>query len=405
MRNISICEQSKKRFAFKVLLWAIEEGIFEELLKNKEEVSTRSDSKSNFEVRYKIKSIGPISIVGVFNEQASDEDLSSGNIKRYFNEDVDLKEYFDGENQNYFYLSNQWDDKEDSSNLSLPKLIIEINKIINPEFTCGYTNIEIEGSVNYLFYVTPLSAVTSKISDVVFEQIAVQELDGIQSEKLEIKAKGSIVRKQDPNNISTKFEKHEFSNQELRNNFMWRLKTQDRRKYPNSNLSFYVRLFNNLDIDFTAWCNNQIDNIEYYTEDFEVIKTNEIDKFIIDNGHVYVMMGMLKKELIFKYEDSFYFFESFISRMRYVSLDHVVSMDKILFDLKNELPALKEISSLIFNRFGNVTKLNKKMSDEIQSELSLELIGKLKQELQLIGGKVQLVLLPRGLNSAKGNRF
>ncbi len=389
--NTNITDKTVKGFAFKVMLWAIENGVFSKL-KNKMELVKSKNSNSIAE--YKIAEIGGNPIICVFKEEAEIGDLMSGKVVRYFNHSVNLKDYFKSSEHNFFYISNQWTNS-DSSFLSLKSLINLINDIIAPEYKCGFIPKNQEYGSQFVFFVVELkeNIVSSENEDAcVIDELSAESIEAEYNELLELKIQEDIS----------------FSNSELRDNFFFRLLTQNRPKSNTSGLAFYPSLFNKLDsVYFTEWCHKQIDKIEYYTQNGEIINTPQINQFILRDGHVCIIKNGESKEmeLLFWHDSTLVSFEGYVKQMKYVSLDHVTSIDKILTSLKDELKALKKVTDLVYNEYGKRQKLLVEEINNINAKLTEADKILLKKELSIIGERIQLQLMPRGLNSAKGNRY
>lgn len=314
MNNLSISDSKRQGFALKVILWAANNGILEKLIKSEsQKIKVNSERSKKHVAEYKIQSIGNIALFTVFREEAEEVELR----KRCFINNIDISDYFPEKDHNYIYLSNQWNENGDN-NLTLEGLVSTINSEINPDYECGFFKNQNE---MYIFYVIAnQNEVICKNADISPKQ---------QEEIISSLEEVHTLSKYKANKRLSKTTKYnylieEFDNQSLIQKFQFRLQTQERKRYSQSKISFFTRLFNQIDKDhFSDWCNNQIDKIEYYTKDGEIISTKQISSFIVKDGCVFIKKGndSAEFELFFKYEEEFHSFKDFISDVRYVSLD------------------------------------------------------------------------------------
>lgn len=371
--NINISEKHVKNLAFQVFKWAVDNGLFHQLHKIMIPVTNRIDN--NQIIEFKIQEIGASSILRVFEEEATVEQLKSGGITRYFNESLELQDYFNEKGYNYFYLSNQW--SLDSDNLNCSKLIDLLNSVLMPNYLCGIINKGTNKLDAFLFYIIQNGNVVSERSS---------------------QRKLSVT---DFNN----FERGEvFTQEELKSKFLHRLKTQNRPYSRRTGLAFYPSLLYKLDKTyFINWCYKQIEDIILYSETSKIIHFREIQEIVFNkNGLFYKLKNSKQHEkLYFQYKNEFLIHGDYVSQIKFLTIDHIKSMDSILSSNISEIPVIKKISDMVFKKYGIKQKLLVEEIDYIINQLTELDKAEVLKELDLISNQVELQLLPDNFNKSK----
>jgi len=376
--NVNIAEKHIKDFAQEIFIWAVENGLFLKLKSKMKKVETRIDDLARI-IEYKIEEIGPITLLRVFSEEASDEQLTSGAHLWFFQENILLKDYFEEEDFNFFYLSNQW--TENSTFLNLNKFIELINNELKPNYFCGYTVLN-KPNQKYVFYVIKTSS------------------------KTEIKENAILNIQSSANDILYKKEEKCFSYNELVNKFLFRLRTQDRPYSNRTEFAFHTSIFYKLDKEFFEnWCKDQIKNLKIYSKTGASIALESVAEIKFDNSGIYYKLLNDNKysELYFKYQNVLLAQKDYVNQIKFLTIDHIDSIDSILLKHAKNLPILKEISKRTFKKFGVRQKLNIKEVNSIIAGLTEADKKNVLEELKKVGDSVNLQLLPDQLNKSKGN--
>lgn len=195
------------------------------------------------------------------------------------------------------------------------------------------------------------------------------------------------------------------STNDLRNNFYFRLVTQDRFYseliFP---ISVLKKLFYQEDkgkVFFDNWVNDMIDNIEFYTSN-ESIRFTEIDSLFIKESHIYIVTKNQDEQPLYSISKDNKREKILIKEdIRDLSLDHIEPLFKIIAELKDELKILNKIHRELIslnnnNRIRSRTELTSPGNILVQQNfLTKNEIEELKNELLKIGNRVNLRLISR----------
>jgi hypothetical protein len=197
---------------------------------------------------------------------------------------------------------------------------------------------------------------------------------------------------------------------ELKKNFYFRLITQDRfYEFLYFPISVLKKLFYNYGRKsfFDNWVDQQIENITVYTGNSDKIllkdvKTLDIkeDGSVIINGELKLyttVMGANTKE------------EINTNTLQNIVIDHVVPFSNVLYELKDELPALRSIHTILENinagRISNKEDLGNAGNYLVSNvEFNTKELDALEADLNKVLNKIQLQLMERGENSRKSNK-
>jgi hypothetical protein len=195
---------------------------------------------------------------------------------------------------------------------------------------------------------------------------------------------------------------YHYDQDELRKNFNLRLITQDRfyefLYYPISVLKKLFYYYERAEF-FDNWIDEQIDNIIIYTGNsdkklFKDIKTLDIkeDGSVVINGNLKLhtsVAGTDAKE------------EINTNTLENIEIDHVVPLSDVLFELRDELPALRIIHNALEDiidgkRIPNRKNLSNPGNYLVNNiEFSSEVLDGLENDLNKLSGKVQLQLMAK----------
>lgn len=204
--------------------------------------------------------------------------------------------------------------------------------------------------------------------------------------------------------------KVELSKNEIKENFYFRLITQNRFNkcglfFPISFLKQYFYKTGDKDY-FDEIINNQIDSIEYIGEEKNVLgKISGLKKMYIDKDKkVYI-----NNEQVFSYDTENSKTEKMVAKsLSEITIDHKESMDSILKELKdnNKVPQLSRISDRLKKSLRNPITYNKLRSRGTQLSKDKEFIEsidkeQLKSEFQTIVSKMDLELMHKKHNNFK----
>lgn len=376
--NVNIAEKNIKEFAQEIFIWAVENGLFLKLKDKMLRIDSRSKDLKRI-VDLKIEEIGSNPLLVVFSEEAFGEQLKSGVNDRFFTENILLKDYFEEEDYNFFYLSNQW--TENSTFLNLNKFIELINNELKPNYFCGYTVLN-KPNKKYVFYVIKTSS------------------------KSEIKENAILNIQSSANDLLYKKEEKCFSYNELVNKFLFRLRTQDRPYSNRTEFAFHTSIFYKLDKEFFEnWCKDQIKNLKIYSKTGASNSLESVAEIKFDNSGIYYKLSNDNKysELYFKYQNVLLAQKDYVNQIKFLTIDHIDSIDSILLKHAKDLPTLKNISKITFKKFGVRQKLNIIEVNSIIAGLTEDDKKNVLKELKVVGSFVNLQLLPDQLNKSKGN--
>ena len=371
---VNITDKSINKFAQKVFIWAIENGLFLKLKEKMKTVESR-DNNDNRTIEYKIDEIGSSTLIRVFSEEATDEELKSGEVKRFFDENILLKEYFIEENFNFFYLSNQWTEK--TSNLSLTSFVNLINEIIESNYSCYYSKIN-HLDEQFVFNIIDVMPEKNNLENVLIE----------------------------PKEILKQKEIKKYSFSELQDKFIFRLRTQNRPFSTQSKFSFHPPLFYKLNKEkMISWCTKQVDKLLIHTKEGQIINLKLINEINFKEIGVYfkLMNSNNEEELFFKYKNELLSHSQYTNQIKFLTLDHIEPISKIFIRLEKHLPIIKKISILTGENFGTQAKLDNKEIDLIISLLSKNDKIEIWDELEILEKNIQLEFLPSKLNKSKSN--
>jgi len=204
--------------------------------------------------------------------------------------------------------------------------------------------------------------------------------------------------------------KVELSKDEIKENFYFRLITQNRFNkcglfFPISFLKQYFYKTGDKDY-FDEIINNQIDSIEYIGKEKKVLgKISGLRKMYIDKEEkVYI-----NNEPVFSFNTENSETEEMVAKsLSEITIDHKESMDSILKNLKdnNKVPQLSRISDRLKKSLRNPITYNKLRSRGTQLSKDKEFINsidkeQLKSEFQTIVSKMDLELMHKKHNNFK----
>jgi hypothetical protein len=208
-----------------------------------------------------------------------------------------------------------------------------------------------------------------------------------------------------------------FDSETLKNNFTFRLLTQDRIYgevyFP---ISFIKKLFYQEKQNqkyFDSWVNNQIDNIKLYNEKSKIVSFKEIKNLRISTAKEVFFDSDNKTHVL--YTENGYTFEMEQLKtyaLRNVVIDHVKPMKDILSQNKEKLKALSKITEQL-----NGTKLLKGSGKELlknvkkagnflieKKMISSEDIDELKKDLEFLSTQIDLKLMCSKENLKKNKK-
>jgi hypothetical protein len=197
---------------------------------------------------------------------------------------------------------------------------------------------------------------------------------------------------------------------ELKKNFYFRLITQDRYyEFLYFPISVLKKLFYNQDdkkrqLFFDNWIDEQIDNITVYTENSDKIPLKDVktldikaDCSVIINGKSQLYTTVAGKDIK----------ETITTNtLQNIVIDHVVPFSTVLFDLKDELPALRTIHNVLENindgRISNKDDLSNAGNYLVSNvEFSAKELDGLENDLNKVLSNIQLQLMDKYENLYK----
>lgn len=202
-----------------------------------------------------------------------------------------------------------------------------------------------------------------------------------------------------------------YTQEELFKNFTFRLITQDRfYKFLYFPISFYKKMFyyNNSKKFFDDLIKSQINNIIFHTEnekylfsEIEILEITENDDVLIKTkkGQLHKLHTMIAGTNTKKVIKT--------NELRNIAIDHIIPFEKILLEIKNELPILSNIhKALIYknnnNPIANRTELKNPSNLFFETvSLSEGNMKQLKKEFKLVFSKSKLQLMDKYENLAK----
>jgi hypothetical protein len=203
---------------------------------------------------------------------------------------------------------------------------------------------------------------------------------------------------------------YHYEQAELKKNFYFRLITQDRYyEFLYFPVSVLKKLFYNNDRKafFDNWVNKQIDNVAVYTGTTDKILFKDVnslditvDGSVLINGKYKLHTTVAGKET--KDEVS-------TKTLQNIVLDHVVPFEKVLLELKSQLPAMQVVHNVLGNindgRISNKEDLNNAGNYLVSNvEFSDKELDVLEKDLNLVLSKIQLQLMDSGENAKKSNK-
>ncbi|MDR1170453.1 MAG: hypothetical protein LBK97_06430, partial [Prevotellaceae bacterium] len=203
---------------------------------------------------------------------------------------------------------------------------------------------------------------------------------------------------------------HDYTRQDVYNNFRFRLITQNR---PNSEICFPVSaiktlFYQNSEKDFfDKWIENQIANTRIITKDKEFKLSEASSISVLEDGTVLFNIKDRSFELYSNTADSKGKFKLSVKTFSQVVLDHIISKREILDTNKEKLPRLCDITKRIYKEDRTV-KTGKDLRRVGAILLKKNIINKndipeLKKELELIGSQIHLQLMDSSENAKKSN--
>jgi hypothetical protein len=203
---------------------------------------------------------------------------------------------------------------------------------------------------------------------------------------------------------------YHYGKEELKKNFTFRLITQDRYyEFLYFPISVLKKLFYHHDrkIFFDNWINKQIDNIAVYTGQSDKLLFKDVNTLDINDDGSVLINGKFKLYTTVAGKDTKE--EISTNTLQNIVIDHVVPFERVLFELKEKLPALQLIHNVLENinngRISNNEDL-KNAGNYLVSNVEfnhLEL-NKLEDDLNVILSKIQLQLMDRYENLYKRNK-
>lgn len=202
-----------------------------------------------------------------------------------------------------------------------------------------------------------------------------------------------------------------YSKEDLKNNFFFRLTTQDRfydfLYFP---VSVLKKIFYKLPAErkfFDEWINNQINSIKFHTEN-KIVEFTELETLQLMNGKVYIKTADNKTHKLYsQIAGSNSHKEITTKALQNLVIDHIEPFEKVLFNLKNELRILRGIHYLLIKKNDGYEISNR--NDLVSPgnllvetiKFSEQNLSDLKNELNLIASMLHLQILDKKENLIK----
>lgn len=195
-----------------------------------------------------------------------------------------------------------------------------------------------------------------------------------------------------------------FQKEELESNFFLRLTTQDRLYnflyFPISVLKkiFYKSSTSNRDF-FNDWINKQISSIQFITNE-KIIYFSDIKELKIKNAKVFITSNENIECLLHtKIAGKDLTKEIQTDSLKKISIDHIVPFEKVLNNLKDELPVLSSLNQKLIE-LNNGFEISNRKELKVPGNLFIDTINlsdknfsDLKKELNLISSNLTLQIM------------
>lgn len=203
---------------------------------------------------------------------------------------------------------------------------------------------------------------------------------------------------------------YHYEREELRKNFTFRLITQDRYyEFLYFPVSVLKKLFCKHNDGkrrkfFENWINKQIDHIALHTSPTSTLLFKDINALDINEDGTVLINKTFKLHTVVAGKEGME--EMKADTLENIVIDHVVPFEKILHDLKEQLPALR----IIHNTLENINKGRISNSEDLKNagnylvsnvEFTDAELNAIEQEMNLILDKIQLQLMDRYQNLYK----
>lgn len=197
---------------------------------------------------------------------------------------------------------------------------------------------------------------------------------------------------------------------ELYKKFIFRLITQDRYYsflyYPISVLKKLFYLNPTDKTFFDQWMKNQIDSIQFHTID-GVFSFTDVDSLELRNGEVFIFVAGKAHKLHSPVAGKETIMPLTTVSLQDLVIDHIEPFEKLLYDIKEQLPILKAIHQLLINFNDGIDLRN---WDDLRpagnllvetTDFSNQYMIDLKNELNLISSFVKLQIMDKQQNLYK----
>lgn len=202
----------------------------------------------------------------------------------------------------------------------------------------------------------------------------------------------------------------EYSKIDLKKNFSFRIKTQDRFY---ENIFFPIRFINRVFSKknergvFENWLNDLLNSITIFLDETKT-SFQEITALTISNNKVYITHNGIEKLTYTKLSDNKSLVPFDVLTLRNIAIDH----DRSLFDVMNanltSLPTILQITNELKKHiYGKITysKLcNASHSDKLDNYIETINTQNLLKELKLIASETNLQLMDGSQNTSKGKK-
>jgi hypothetical protein len=233
------------------------------------------------------------------------------------------------------------------------------------------------------------------------EKNYLQFLSGLNTEKATAESlKKPLIRNQATN-------AYHYEKEELKKIFTFRLITQDRfYEFLYFPISVLKKLFYHHDRKafFDNWIDKQIDHIAVYTDQSDKLLFRDVNTLDINNDGSVWINGKFKLHTSVAGKDVKE--EISTNTLQNIVIDHVVPFEKILFEWKEQLPALQVVHNILENinkgRISNNEDLKNAGNYLVSNvEFDQQELDKLEKDLNLILSKIQLQLMDKYENLYK----
>ncbi|MDR1368558.1 MAG: hypothetical protein LBJ72_00325 [Dysgonamonadaceae bacterium] len=226
-------------------------------------------------------------------------------------------------------------------------------------------------------------------------------LHGLDTEK----ATAESLKKPLPRNQATNV--YHYGREELRKNFAFRLITQDRYyEFLYFPVSVLKKLFYYHDrrAFFNNWIDRQIDNIAVYTGQSDKLLFKDVNTLDINDDGSVLINGKFRLHTPVAGKDAKE--EISTNTLQNIVIDHVVPFGKVLFEWKEQLPALQVIHNVLENinngRISNNEDLKNAGNYLVSNvEFNSRELDNLEEDLNMILSEIQLQLMDRYENLYK----